>query len=299
MIKMKKILPLAVVSALAFSGIQASPLGEKQSQNPVVAKVGDKNIYFLDVIERKKSIPQLESAAIDAVYQGLVQQMVAEMLLKDEVEKSSIDSTPEYKERVKKCQEAAKMQLFVEKKIEEMVTDEKLMDLFNKVKKEFKPQDEVDAHHILVENEADASKVLSQLKSGSDFETLAREKSIDPSTKQRGGKLGYFTKEVAKGTLGPNFAETVFLLKPGHHSKVKSKFGWHVVMVKDKRKSKPPKFEQAAPQLRMLQSQQSLLSYIEKLMKDKKVKLFDTKGKEIEWDKKDATKAAPGAMPAK
>ncbi|MAP25027.1 MAG: hypothetical protein CMM87_05815 [Rickettsiales bacterium] len=293
MIKMKKIFPLAVVSALAFSPVtKADPAAGKQSQNPVVAKVGDQNIYFLDVVERKKAIPQLESASIDAVYQGLVQQMVAEMLLKDEVAKSTIDNTPEYKERVKKCQEAAKMQLFVEKKIEEMVTDEKLMELFNKVKKEFKPQDEVDAHHILVEDEKEAAKILSQLKNGGNFEALAREKSTDPSTKQRGGKLGYFTKDVAKATLGPNFAETVFLLKPGHHSKVKSKFGWHVIMVKDKRKSKPPKFEQAAPQLRMLQSQQSLLSYIEKLMKEKKVKLFDTKGKEIEWDKKKAKKDA-------
>ncbi len=293
MVKLKTLLPLAVVSSLALSSISADT--SSQTKNPVVAEIGNKKIYYQDVIERKNAIPQLASAPLEAVYQGLLQQMVAELLIKDEVAKSSIENTPEFKERVKKCQEGAKVQLFIEKQIEKMVTDEKLLELFNKVKKEFKEQDEVEAQHILVETEAAANMILSDLKNGKSFDELAREKSTDPSTKQRGGKLGHFTKDIAKSTLGPEFAEAVFLLKPGHQGKVKSKFGWHVVKVNDKRKSKPPKFEQVAPQLRALQSQQSLLKYVSDLMKSKGAKLFDTSGKEIQWDKKNKNAMAPMA----
>jgi peptidyl-prolyl cis-trans isomerase C len=211
--------------------------------------------------------------------------MMAEILIKEEVAGSSIESTPEFKDRVNKCKEQAKVQLFIEKKVENLVTDEKLLETFNKLKKEFKEQDEVEAQHILVEKEEEASSILVDLKNGASFEELVTKKSIDPSTKQRGGKLGYFTKDIAEKTLGKEFAEAAFILKPGHFNKVKSKYGWHIIKINDKRKSKPPKFEQVAPQLRMLQSQKSLIEYIESLMKEKGVKLFDTKGKEISWDK--------------
>lgn len=295
MVKLKKLLPIAVVSALALTSVSADKT--EQTKNPVVAKFGDKNIYYQDVIERKSMIPQLASAPLEAVYQGLLQQMVAEMLIKEEVAKSKVESTPEYKERVQKAAENVKVQLFIEKKVDGLVTDEKLLEVFSKLKKEFKEQDEVDAQHILVENEAAANAILADLKNGKSFEELARTKSMDPSTKQRGGKLGYFTKDIASNTLGKEFAEAAFILKTGLHNKVKSKFGWHVIKINDKRKSKPPKFEQVAPQLRMLQSQKSLIEYIEGLMKDKGVKLFDTQGKEIAWDKKNAKNMA-GAVSA-
>lgn len=295
MVKLKKLLPIAVVSALALTSVSADKT--EQTKNPVVAKFGDKNIYYQDVIERKSMIPQLASAPLEAVYQGLLQQMVAEMLIKEEVAKSKIESTPEYKERVQKAAENVKVQLFIEKKVDGLVTDEKLLEVFSKLKKEFKEQDEVDAQHILVENEAAANAILADLKNGKSFEELARTKSMDPSTKQRGGKLGYFTKDIASNTLGKEFAEAAFILKAGLHNKVKSKFGWHVIKINDKRKSKPPKFEQVAPQLRMLQSQKSLIEYIEGLMKEKGVKLFDTQGKEISWDKKNTNNMA-GAVSA-
>ncbi len=287
MVNLKTLLPIAVVSSLSFSSIVADSM--EQTRNPVVAEVGPKKFYYLDVIERKKTVPQLASAPLESVYQGLLQQMVAEFLIKEEAAKnvSEIEKSSEFKDLVKKCQENTKVQLFIQQRIEKLVTDEKLLELFNKVKKEFKEQDEVEAHHILVETESAANMILADLKNGKNFDDLAREKSTDPSTKQRGGKLGYFTKDIAKSTLGQEFAEAAFLLKPGSQRKVKSKFGWHVIRVTDKRKSKPPKFEQVAPQLRTLQSQQALLKYIEEMMKKKRVKLYDTAGKEIQWDKQE------------
>ena len=55
-----------------------------------------------------------------------------------------------------------------------------------------------------------------------------------------GGDLGYFTKEM----MIPEFSK-LFDLSAGKLSEpIKTPFGWHVVLVQDKRLKAPPKIEQ-------------------------------------------------------
>ena len=70
------------------------------------------------------------------------------------------------------------------------------------------------------------------------FRAIAKEKSTDPSAKQNGGDLGYFTA----GEMVPEFSQAVFAMEKGESSKapVKSQFGWHVIKVVDKRPKAPP-----------------------------------------------------------
>ena len=90
----------------------------------------------------------------------------------------------------------------------------------------------VRASHILVNTEEEAEAVINELKNGSDFATLAREKSIDPSAKANGGDLGYFSK----GVMIPEFENTAFNMKIGDISEpVKTQFGYHVIKLMDKR----------------------------------------------------------------
>ena len=82
------------------------------------------------------------------------------------------------------------------------------------------------ALHILVKHEALAQDLLSQLKKGAKFQTLAKKHSTCPSGK-KGGDLG----EFRQGAMVPPFDRAVFkneVLKP---FVVKTKFGWHVVKV--------------------------------------------------------------------
>lgn len=272
---------LTTISAVALLASSAFAAG--QSKNPVVAKVGDKSIYYMDVIARKNALPELRNAPIDSVREALVQQMVAELLIAEKVKSSNLDNDPEVKAKVKKCKEAAKMQVFIERQVDKLVTDEALMSLFKELMKDYKKQKEVHAHHILVSSQADANAVIKMLEAGKDFGEVARQKSIDPSTKERGGDLGFFVKDLAKETMGPEFAESVFIIRPGNFTRkpVKTKFGYHIVKVSDSRMSKPPKYEQVAPQLRMVKSQEALLTYINSLKKEKKVQFFDMNGKPV------------------
>jgi tetratricopeptide (TPR) repeat protein len=80
---------------------------------------------------------------------------------------------------------------------------------------------------IVVATEAQAKRVLEQLNQGADFEELARERSLDP-TSNNGGNLG----AVDVSTLRPELREAVRGLKPGQISAVvKTSSGYAIVKV--------------------------------------------------------------------
>jgi peptidyl-prolyl cis-trans isomerase C len=64
-------------------------------------------------------------------------------------------------------------------------------------------EQEVRARHILVPSEDEAKTILAELKKGTDFAELAKQKSKDPGAAAEGGDLGYFTKEQ----MVPEFAD--------------------------------------------------------------------------------------------
>ena len=90
---------------------------------------------------------------------------------------------------------------------------------------------EVHATHILVKNEKKAQEVLEKLSSGQSFAEMARKYSQCPSAKS-GGDLGWF----GKGRMVPEFEKAAFEGEKGKVlGPVKTKFGYHIIKVVDKK----------------------------------------------------------------
>ena len=132
--------------------------------------------------------------------------------------------------------------------------------------KEFANPDLVKASHILIRTAPDAT--TEQLKAaekkakaaivrankGEDFAKLASELSEEPGAAQRGGDLGYFPKDK----MVPEFADAAFAQKVGTVSvtPVKTKFGYHVIKVTDKKPAGTATFDEAKAQIiQFLQAQ--------------------------------------------
>ncbi|KKK35994.1 peptidylprolyl isomerase [Mesobacillus campisalis] len=95
---------------------------------------------------------------------------------------------------------------------------------------EYKP--EIKASHILVEDEAKAKELKSQLDEGADFAELAKENSTDPGSAEKGGDLGFF----GPGAMVPEFEEAAYALKVNEISDpVQSQHGWHIIKVTEKK----------------------------------------------------------------
>ncbi|MEA4884105.1 MAG: peptidylprolyl isomerase [Clostridia bacterium] len=121
------------------------------------------------------------------------------------------------------------------------VTEEDARGYYEQNRAQFGEPELVRASHILVGTEEEAREVLRQLKEGADFAALATAKSSDGGSAPSGGDLGFFER----GEMVPEFEEAAFSMEPGQISDaVHTDFGWHVILVAERRAPEPVEFEQ-------------------------------------------------------
>ena len=115
------------------------------------------------------------------------------------------------------------------------VTDEEMKAFFEENKEAMAEPAQVEASHILVEDEEKAKEVAKKLKDGGDFAKLAKEYSTDEANADKGGELGLFTADK----MVPEFSEAAFTMKPDEISDpVKTSHGYHIILVTDKKEAK-------------------------------------------------------------
>jgi peptidyl-prolyl cis-trans isomerase SurA len=74
---------------------------------------------------------------------------------------------------------------------------------------------------------AKADSLLAQLRTGADFEALAKRDSDDPGSKEQGGLLGWARPA---STFVKEFADAIMYLRPGDISPVvETQFGFHII----------------------------------------------------------------------
>ena len=132
------------------------------------------------------------------------------------------------------------------------------------------PGQELKARHILVESEEQARQIITTLDEGGDFASLAKEHSKDPMG-ANGGDLGWF----APAQMVPPFAEAAGRLETGHYTRepVQTQFGWHVILLEDRRDTTPPAYEDMLQQLQMMAQNQQLQQYLDQLRQDARVEM--------------------------
>src|SRR5699024_1552330 len=113
------------------------------------------------------------------------------------------------------------------------ITDEEIEEQYDLMKIE------IEARHILVDDEDTAKEVKEKLDKGYDFAELAEEYSEDESNAEDGGDLGFFSVGVMapeQGRMAPEFEEAVIDMNVDEISDpVETDFGFHIIEVTDKR----------------------------------------------------------------
>lgn len=224
----------------------------------VVATVDGKNITLGDVRALAKDVPQLSNLPFEMIYPQILNNMINTRVMLTGAAKAGIEKDPDIVKAMQMAKEQILSQAYLSKQLESEMTDEALQDLYKNEMRNFERQEEISARHILVGSKKEADDVIVQLKAGVDFAMLANQKSMDKDNK--GGQLGYFTKNM----MIPEFGNAVFAMKKGELSApIKTPFGWHVVLVEDRRLAAPPSFEDVKDQLKQLYAERNFKRVIE------------------------------------
>jgi len=232
----------------------------------VIATVGGKQITEGDLGLAAEDIgQQLQQVPPDQQRAFLLSVLIDMKVMAEAARDSGLDQSDEYKSRAAFLEEKALRRLFFTEKIATAVTPESVKAAYDKYVADFKPVEEVHARHILVATEEEAKAVKAELDAGKPFEVEAMAKTTDPSGKNNGGDLGFFSK----GQMVPEFETAAFSLEVGKISEpVKSQFGWHIIKVEEKRQSAPQPFEQMQQQL----GQQAIYDAYDKAVAEYKAK---------------------------
>ncbi len=117
---------------------------------------------------------------------------------------------------------------------------------YNTNPKKFESPQEIKISHILLllatpNARADIDKILEKLKSGANFEDIAKAQSQDPGSAAKGGSLGF----VSRGRMVKPFEDAAFkLTQPGELSGVvESSFGYHIIKLEENRPAGIRSFE--------------------------------------------------------
>jgi len=150
------------------------------------------------------------------------------------------------------------------------VTDEELQQAFAS-RYGNEPPSEFKARHILVEDEARARELIAELEKGADFAALAREHSTGPSG-AKGGDLGWFEPDQM---VAPFSAAAQALAKGEFtHDPVQTQFGWHVILLEDRREAKPVKLEDVRQELMAQLQRQRASAYMNEARQRVKVEVM-------------------------
>ncbi len=237
----KSIFAATLLGAAATSGAFA------QEADQVVARVNGIDVTFGDIQLFYSELPeQYRQLPFEMLYENLLDNAIDGVLLLEAAKAESLDEDPDLQAEVERFRERTMQRLYLDNAMDAAITDERLREIYDEMLAGIPTEEEIKARHILLESEEDALAVIAELDGGADFATLAQEQSTGPSGPQ-GGDLGWFTR----GRMVPEFEEAAFALETGSYSAapVQTQFGWHVILVEERREVPPPAFEEVRSQL--------------------------------------------------
>ena len=228
---------------------------------------GDKQLYSqgqYDVLLKER----LAQGGQDTpeVRNAVKEELNTRELLAREAKKQGVDKNPDVKTQMDLASQTVLVRAYVSDWIKKNpVPEADLKKEYDAIKTQIGDK-EYKVRHILVEKEDEAKDIIAELQKGAKFEELAKSRSKDPGSKDKGGDLDWNAPANFVKPFGDAMKSTPkgkFTAQP-----VQTQFGWHVIEVDDVRDAKVPGFEEVKPQLQQrLQAQ-----WLDKYFKDLRAK---------------------------
>lgn len=247
---------IITVLAISLCILSSSVYAEEEK---TLAEVNGVKITMSDFEQEISSVPANYREMINANKRKFLDDIILQELLYQEALKKKLEKDKDVISTLERVKKKILAQKLLEKEVMELakVSEDEIKKHYEENKNDYKEPEQVNAAHILIrlkegatpeEDKAAMDKIqglLKKIKEGGDFSTLAKENSDCPSG-SKGGELGYFSR----GQMVPEFEEAAFKLKAGEVSDiVKTKFGYHIIKVLDKKEERVKEFSEVKEEI--------------------------------------------------
>ena len=237
-----RILISAVALALVFGCAK-----EPSPDDKVIAKVSNSSITLGDFKARIAKLPSYYREIVEKNKKRYLEEMIAEKLFYEEALRRGLNNDKEVAEVINEAKKKIVIAKLIKNDVEDKVkvSEDEIAAFYEANKDKLRTPEMWRASQILVPTEQEAVDVLQKLNSGANFEDIARANSKD-ATASRGGDIGYFRA----GQLVPEFEKAAIGLNVGQLSGVvRTKFGYHIIKLTDKKASGMQSYENAKPMI--------------------------------------------------
>jgi peptidyl-prolyl cis-trans isomerase C len=249
--------------AAATKPAPAAPAAPAAGSAPATAAPAGKTLYpqaTFDLLLRERmaqgqpDTPELRAAVRD--------ELNTRELLVREARKKNLQNNAEVKQQMELASQTILVRAYVNDWVKNNpIPDAELKKEYEGIKSQIGDK-EYKVAHILVEKEDEAKQVITDLQKGSKFDEIAKSRSKDPGSKDRGGDLDW----NAPANFVKPFGEAMVKTEKGKFTPqpVQTQFGWHVIRVDDVRDAKVPPFDEVKPQL----SQRMQAQWLDRYLRD-------------------------------
>ena len=273
----------------------AQPAPEQSPADPLIAVVEGHLIYLSQLGRAAEALPDnLRGLPFDTLYPVLLDRIIDHAALATMARRAGLDSRADVQREIEAATDNILENAFLNQDAAPKVTEDAIRARYARQFANRPAAEEVRARHILLTSEAEARKVLDDLRNGADFATIAKVLSKDPDS-IRGGDLGFFRREQ----VWPSFADVAFSLQPGQvaPNPIKNEFGWHVIKVEERRLVAPPSFAEAHDQLKQELLAAAVEQSVEQAKSQLTIRRFNLDGSTLDTGPKLKVSGSENAQP--
>lgn len=218
---------LLVAGAGGISAAAETPRPEVPEGGRVVAQVNRVEITYGEFLGRLESLQRERGPIPPEQFRDVLRGMVQEEILLQGASAERLDQDPAVTVRLEQARRQVLIEELLRRKVlaQARITDEEARKMYEDNQPLFSTET-VGARHIMVKTQAEAEAILQDLQAGKDFAELAKAKSQDIGSAEKGGDLG----SLRRGQTVPEFEAEAFRLKEGELSPViKTEYGYHIL----------------------------------------------------------------------
>lgn len=267
------VLPAQAQTPPATEGQTEMPAIPSDGEDSVIATVGGIELYESELAYAMSDLdPQFGQLPPEQRRVAALSALIDIKLLSQRAEEAGLGDSEVFQKRIDFLRDRALHNAYFQEEILASISEEDVRARYDAEIAATPAAEEINARHILVESQEEATALIEELDGGADFAALAEEHSSDGSS-SNGGDLGYFQR----GQMVGPFEEAAFSLEPGSYTEepVESQFGWHIIKVEDRRDAEPPAFEQVSDQVRQVVLRERYLEELTSARGDSTVEIND------------------------